>query len=164
MIRSWHWHRSTLVVTYDLPADMDTIKKIIKEAEDYLEDGEIQKASPLVANLASEIVFRTTSIPLATHPAAIKAVAPLIDEATLDEATAKLQAALNTLVVTTDDVIPLPVRRAELLLKNAEKLAEQEDRKEKDNETLANLLADARKQLKMAELLGYGKKKSYKPT
>lgn len=70
---------------------------------------------------------------------------------------------MNTLVVSTDDVIPLPVRRAELLLKNAGKLAEQEDRNEKDNEVLANLLADARKQLKMAELLGYGKKKSYKP-
>lgn len=149
------------VVTYDLLADLDTIKAVIKQAKDYLEDGEIQKARPLVANLASEIVFRTTSIPLATYPDAIKAVAPLIDEGKLDEAKAALQAALNTLV-TTDDVIPLPALRATHLLKNAEALAENEKRTDKDNETLSKQLEEARKQLKMAELLGYGDKKSFK--
>lgn len=150
------------VVTYDLLADLDTIKAVIKQAKDYLEDGEIQKARPLVANLASEIVFRTTSIPLATYPDAIKAVAPLIDEGKLDEAKAALQTALNTLVVTTDDVIPLPALRAKHLLNNAEALAENEKRTDKDNETLTKQLEEARKQLKMAELLGYGDKKSFK--
>ncbi|WP_051906971.1 YfdX family protein [Methylomarinum vadi] len=151
------------VITYDLLADLDTIKAVIKEAEDYLEDGEVQKARPLVANLASEIQFRTTSIPLASYPSAIKAVAPLIDAGKVDEAKAALQAALNTLVVTTDEVIPLPVLRAENLLKKAEALAENEDRTVKDNETLASQLAAARNQLKMAELLGYGNKKAFKP-
>ncbi|MEW8020388.1 MAG: YfdX family protein [Candidatus Sedimenticola endophacoides] len=151
------------VVTYDLLANLDTVKAMIHDAENYLEDGEVQKARPLVANLASEIVFRTTSVPLATYPDAIKAVTPLIDDGKLDEAKADLQAALNTLVVTTDDVIPLPVLRAEKLLKNAEALAENEERTVKDNETLSDLLAEARNQLKMAELLGYGTKKSFKP-
>ena len=137
------------------------MKEVIKEARDYLEDGEIQKARPLVANLASEIVLRTTSIPLATYPDAIKAIAPLIDEGKVDEAKTALQAALNTLVVTTDDVIPLPVLRAEKLLKNAEALAENEERTVKDNETLAKQLEAARNQLKMAELLGYGDKESF---
>jgi hypothetical protein len=149
------------IVTYDLLASLDTVKAMIHDAEDYLEDGEIQKARPLVANLASEIVFRTTSIPLATYPDAIKAIAPLIDEGKLDEAKAGLQAALNTLVVTTDDVIPLPILRAEKLLKNAEALAENEERAVKDNETLASQLAEARNQLKMAELLGYGDKEAF---
>jgi len=151
------------MVTYDLLASPDTVKAIIKEAEDYLDDGEVQKARPLVANLASEIVIQTTSVPLATYPEAIKAVTPLIDEGKLDEAQAALQAALNTLVVTTDEVLPLPKLRAERLLKNAEARAENEERTVKDNETLANLLSEARKQLKMAELLGYGTKESYKP-
>ena len=151
------------IVTYDLLANLDTVKAMIHDAEDYLEDGEIQKARPLVANLASEIVFRTTSIPLATYPDAIKAVAPLIDDGKLDEAKADLQAALNTLVVTTDDVIPLPVLRAENLLKNAEALTANEERTVKDNETLAKQLEAIRNQLKMAELLGYGDKESFKP-
>ena len=150
------------VVTYDLLADLDTIKAVIKNAEDYLEDGEIQKARPLVADLASEIEFRTVSIPLATYPAAIKAVAPLIEEGKLDEAKVALQAVLNTLVVTTD-VVPLPILRAEILLRNAEALAENKERTDKDNETLASQLAEARHQIKMAELLGYGDKKAFKP-
>jgi len=150
------------VETYDLLASLDTIKAVIKEAEDYLEDGEIQMARPLMANLASEIVIQTTSIPLGTYPDAIKAITPLIDEGRIDEAQTGLQAALNTLVVT-EDIIPLPMLRAEQLLRNAEALAENEDRTIKDNETLADLLKDARTQLKMAELLGYGTKQSFKP-
>jgi hypothetical protein len=57
----------------------------------------------------------------------------------------------------------LPILRAEQLLKNAEAQAENAARTIKDNETLAELLKDARTQLKMAELLGYGTKKSFKP-
>jgi len=150
------------VVTYDLLASLDTVKAVIKEAKDYLEDGEIQMARPLVANLASEIVVQTTSIPLGTYPAAIKDITPLIDEGRIDAAKTGLQAALNTLVIT-KDIIPLPILRAEQLLKNAEAMAENEERTIKDNETLADLLKDARTQLKMAELLGYGTKKSFKP-
>jgi hypothetical protein len=150
------------VETYDLLASLDTIKAVIKEAEDYLEEGEIQMARPLVANLSSEIVIQTTSIPLGTYPAAIKAITPLIDEGRIDEAQTGLQAALNTLVVT-EDIIPLPMLRAEQLLKNAEALAENEERTNKDKEALADLLKEARTQLKMAELLGYGAKESFKP-
>lgn len=151
------------IVTYDLLTNLDTIKEVIKDAKAYLNDGEIQKARPLVANLASEIQFRTIYIPLASYPAAIKAIAPLIDAGKIDEAKAGLQAALNTLVVTTDDVIPLPKLRAEQLLKQAQDLAEKKDRSKEENDKLANTLQGAREQLQMAELLGYGKKKDYKP-
>ena len=154
---------STEIVTVDLLSSSETVKAVIKEAEDYLKKGEIQKARPLVANLASEIVFRTTSIPLGTYPAAIKAITPLIDAGKFGEAKAALQAALNTLVVTTDDVIPLPKLRADWLLTSAEALANNEERTNEDNEMLADLLNEARCQLQLAELLGYGTKKSYKP-
>jgi hypothetical protein len=105
---------ATEVVTYDLLSNFDTIKSVIQEAKSHLNDGEIQKARPVVANLASEIQYRTRHIPLATYPATIKAVVPLIDAGKIDEAKAGLQAALNTLVVTTDDVIPLPKLRGAL--------------------------------------------------
>ena len=88
---------------------------------------------------------------------------PLIDEGQLDEAKAALQSALNTLVVSTDEIVPLPKLRAQQMLKNAETLAENEERTDKDNETLARLLSGARNQLKMAELLGYGTKESFAP-
>ena len=151
------------VVTYDLLTNLDTIKEVIKQAKAYLNDGEIQKARPLVARLASEIQFRTFHIPLETYPAAIKAIAPLIDAGKIEEAKAGLQAVLNTLVVTTDDVIPLPKLRAEHLLKQAQDLAEKKDRSKEENEKLTHNLLAAREQLQLAELLGYGKHKEYKP-
>ena len=150
------------VAVQDLLADPDTVKVILKEARDLLGDGEVQKARPLLANLSSEMVFSTINIPLATYPQAIKAVGRLIDENKLNEAKTALEAALSTLVVT-DVIIPLPVVRAELLLKEAEKLAEKSSRSEKDNESLSNQLSEARKQVRLAEVLGYGQKKTYKP-
>ncbi|RMF96208.1 MAG: hypothetical protein D6727_08965 [Gammaproteobacteria bacterium] len=151
------------VVTYDLLASTDTVKAIIHDAEDYLDDGEIQKARPLVSALASEIQVRETSIPLATYPEAVKGVVKLIDEDKLDEAREALQLALNTVVTRTVDVIPLPKLRAERLLANAEKLAENKDRTAADEQTLKDLLAEARRQLELAQLLGYGDKKAYEP-
>ena len=130
----------TEVVTYDLLTDVDTIKSVIKEAKAYLNDGEIQKARPLVANLASEIQYRTHHIPLETYPAAIKGVARLIDAGKIDEAKASLQATLTTLVVTTDDVIPLPKLRADHLLKQAQELAEKKERSKEENDKLAKHL------------------------
>ena len=154
---------STEVVTYDVLSNLDTIKSVIKDAKAYLNDGEIQQARPLVANLASEIQYRTHHIPLATYPAAIKAIVPLIDAGKIDEAKARLQAALNTLVVTTDDVIPLPKLRAEHLLKQAQELAEKKDRSKEENDKLTSNLQAARQQLQMAELLGYAKKTDFNP-
>ena len=151
----------TDVVTYDVLSNLETIKSVIQEAKAHLNDGEIQKARPLVANLASEIQYRTRHIPLATYPAAIKAIVPLIDVGKIDEAKARLQAALNTLVVTTDDVIPLPKLRAEHLLKQAQDLTEKKDRSKEENDKLSAHLQAAREQLQMAELLGYGKKADF---
>jgi YfdX protein len=154
---------ATEIVTYDLLSNLDTIKSLIQEAKAHFNDGEIQKARPLVANLASEIQYRTHHIPLATYPAAIKAIVPLIDAGKIDEAKARLQAALNTLVVTTDDVIPLPKLRAEHLLKQVQELAEKKDRSKEENDKLTKHIQAAREQLQMAELLGYGKKTDFKP-
>lgn len=150
------------VDTVDILASLDTIKAVIHDAERYLNDGKIQQARPLVASLASEIVISTTNIPLATYPDAIKAVTPLIDEGKLDEAKADLQFALSTLVEV-DEVIALPVLRAEQLLQNAENLAENDARTDTDNDILSAQLAEASKQLKMAELLGYGTEESFEP-
>ncbi len=149
-------------VTFDLLADTKTIKALIYDAEKAIKDGEIQQARAIMMNLASEIVFRTTSIPLATYPDAIKAITPLIDAGKLDEAKAGLETALGTLV-TTVEVVPLPILRAGYLLGNAEKLAENDKRGDKDNQTLHALLKEARNQLEMAELLGYGDKDAFKP-
>jgi hypothetical protein len=151
------------VKIFDVFANVKTLEATVKRATGYLKDGEVQLARPLIASLASEMVIESVNIPLATYPEAIKDVVPLLDEGKIKEARAALQAALNTLVVVEEEVIPLPVMRAKAMLKEAEKLAETKERKEEDNKTLSAFLDDAETQLKIAEILGYGDKKAFKP-
>jgi hypothetical protein len=144
---------NTTVVTYDLLSTPDAVKVAIADARKALGDGAVPRARLLVEALASETQIRTTNIPLATYPAAIKAITPLIDAGKTEEAKAQLQAALSTLVVTTD-VTPLPKLRAENMLKDAQTLTEKKDRSKDENDRLRADLRGAREQLQMAELLG----------
>ncbi len=150
------------MVTYDLYADVDTVKAVIKEARDALDDGRVQEARRLLSSLASEVVINTTSLPLATYPDAIKAISPLLDKGETEKAKAALQAALNTLVVTTE-VVPLPLLRTQYMLASAEVLAEKKERSDKDSKLLDDLLKAADEELKLAEVLGYGSKKDFAP-
>ena len=147
-------------IVHDLFANTETIEAMTDEALDALKHGEVQQARHVLALLASEIVIAVTNIPLASYPAAVKSVVPLIDQGKIEEAKAALQAALSTLVETRS-VHPLPALRARLLLKRAETLVEDGQRSEASNERLETLLNEARQQLEMAELLGYGKKKDF---
>ena len=148
------------VSTQDLYATVDQIKKDRKQAEKYLEDGEVYKARMLIRGLASEIVITVSSIPLKTYTVAITAAVPLIDQGKIEDAKAALQTALDTLVVT-EHIIPLPLVRAEENLVQAEALAQKATRSEEDNTALAKLLNEARAQLKLSEILGYGTKNDY---
>ncbi|WP_460216795.1 heat resistance protein YfdX2 [Escherichia coli] len=149
-------------IVHDLFANTETIEAMTDEALDALKHGEVQQARHVLALLASEIVITVTNIPLASYPAAVKAVVPLIDQGKIEEAKAALQSALSTLVEERS-VLPLPVLRAKLLLKRAEPLVEDGQRSEASNERLETLLNEARQQLEMAELLGYGKRNDFEP-
>ncbi|WP_456380217.1 YfdX family protein [Thiolapillus sp.] len=150
------------VATYDLFADVDTVKAVIKEAKDLLDAGKVQDARILMSDLASEVVISTTSIPLATYPDAIKAISPLLDKGGAEKAKLALQSALNTLVVTTE-VVPLPLLRSQHILIKAEALAEKKGRSDEENKQLDSLFKAAANELKLAEALGYGDRKVFKP-
>lgn len=110
-------------VREDLIATVDGVKRIRRQIEDLVDDGDLQAAKPLMDAFGSEIVIATTSIPLATYPDAIKDVAALIDDDKIEEAKTALDAALSTLVVT-KTVIPLPLVRAQAMLDAVEKRLE----------------------------------------
>ncbi len=148
------------VITVDAYHDMKAVKKAVREARKYLNDGKVQAARRLMETLASEIVVRVTSIPLSTYPDAIKAVIPLIDQGKIKEARLALEEALSTLVVV-DHVTPLPVLRARAMLDEASKLAQESDRSKDEQERLDELLKTAREQLELAKALGYGDQKDF---
>ena len=136
----------------DIHADIDSIKDAEKKAKKLLEKGEIQAARHIMRYLASEVVLYNDYLPLADFPAYVKCVVPLIDKGALDEAREALIAALNR-VVTVENIVPLPLVRAQLLLEQARKQSEQDDA---DKDAVLQLVDSARYQLEMAEMLGYG--------
>ncbi len=137
------------MIVQDYAGDEKSVKAIRKEAKKLLGDGQLQQARHLIRDVASEIVVRTVNLPLATYPGAIKAIVPLIQADKIVEAKAALQSSLST-VVMIDDIIPLPVLRAQNTLAAAESLAKKE-RSDEDNKTLQGLFQETRKQLEWAQ-------------
>ncbi|NPA42853.1 MAG: YfdX family protein [Chlorobi bacterium] len=146
--------------TRDLVADIPTVYKLTEAAQEAMDEGYYQLARKILSDLASEIVIKTTNLPLATYPDAMKLAAKLLDEGKNEEALAVLVTALNTLVIIEQN-IPLPVLRAEEYIKAAAVVMESDDPDK--IEVAINLLENADYQLKLAEALGYGKRdKEYK--
>ena len=146
--------------TRDLIADIPAVYAAVESAQKAMDDGYYQLARQILNDLASEIVVKTTYLPLATYPDAIKLAVSLMSQGKKDEASAVLVNALNTLLVT-DSHIPLPVLRAEEYIKAAAVAMESKD--ENKEKTAVNYLENADYQLKLAEALGYGKRdKEYK--
>jgi hypothetical protein len=126
-----------------------------------LKNGRLQDARALIEGLRSDVVVEVYNVPLATYPAAIKAITPLIDSGKTDAAKAGLQSALNTVLVT-QHIHPLPIIRAEHMLTRAEELATTDDREDEQSEELTRLLEGTRTQLELAQVLGYGQQSDFK--
>jgi hypothetical protein len=142
-------------------ANTETIEAMTDEALDALKHGEVQQARHVLALLASEIVIAVTNIPLASYPAAVKSVVPLIDQGKIEEAKAALQAALSTLVETRSVSAARPARQAAPEARRD--LGRRWSAERSVQRAPEMLLNEARQQLEMAELLGYGKKKDFEP-
>jgi hypothetical protein len=143
-----------------LITDINTITQITKDAEKALKNKQLQEARELLSGLSSEIDITTVNVPLVTYSDAIKETIKLIEKNRLDAAKYNLIATLNNLVIV-KDIIPVPVLNAEVFIDEASRL-QLEDSKDNKGEIL-KLLDNAAYQLKLAEVLGYGKKdKTYK--
>lgn len=146
------------IAIHDVVTTPDAVNGLRTRAEAALDDGRLQDARHLIADLASEHVISVTSLPLATYPAAIKQAAALLHGDKPGEAVAVLETALSTLIVE-ETVIPLPLARAEALLARAQPLSEKPHRSAEEQGALQSLLADARTQLDLARALGYATKR-----
>lgn len=162
----------------DLLGDVETIEAAREVIEDLVGDGRVQEARPLMREFASEIIVETTNLPLATYPDALLRATAQIDAGEVETAKQTLATALGTVVVT-EDVIALPVLRAQLLIDAAQNAldgdeataaeADVADSASTETESADEAGADdteplspgeyieaARNQLRMAEALGYG--------
>jgi hypothetical protein len=136
-----------VVVIATAPVDSKVIDQIVLRATDATKHRELPLARILLASLVSELRIRTTSLPLATYPAALQQAARLLDQGKNQDAGTVLLTALNTLAVV-DHVIPLP-----LILAQAAIDAANSHRQNKD--VALTLLKTARNEVNQSRLLGY---------
>ncbi len=146
---------NTYHVITDIRLSPEEIETEIKKVRKLLHEGDVQEARLLLNTLQSEINIIIEQLPLATYPDAIKLASKYIINDKVKEAESVLSIALNSMVLKTI-VIPLPLVKATELTKAASKSA----KKNKDN--ALKLLEEAKKQLKIAQVLGYGR--SYSDT
>jgi len=143
----------------DVSASPAVIVKARKEALRLMKDDQLQLARPIINNLASEVVVRTTSIPLAQYPLSLKSAAALIKDDKIEDAKLVLAQGLNTLVV--DEVItPLPLLKAQVLIESAKDLSEKEGRSDEENQKLEEILGAIDLQIAKGEALQYGDKET----
>jgi len=136
------------VVAIEYIGDIVMLKKSVDAVKKFIADGKLQEARLLLNTLQSQININTVSIPLATYPDALKLAAKYLHEDKIDEAISVLDTALNTLVQDSV-VIPIPILKAEGLIKAASQIAKS------DKEQALKHLAQAKKELVIAKTLGY---------
>ncbi len=138
----------------EIISDINTVRNTVKLAKDAFDKGYYQVASDLLKNLKSEMIIRNYYIPTATYPDAIKMAVAKLEEGDSNSAKLILEQVLNTVVID-ENIIPLPVLRAEQLIA----LAANIDKKDHNNaKKVVNLLNEANYQLQLAQEMGYGKK------
>jgi len=139
---------SSQVTIAEFIGTSDTIKKIVKESKDLLDDYKVQAAKEALSPLKSEIISTVVSIPLATYPQALKETATLIHDNKVEEAKILLATALSTLVEV-ETVTPIPLVEATDLIAAAAAIAQE------DTDKAELYLNAAQEQLKIAKYLGY---------
>ena len=139
------------VKAYQFQGNEKDIKDLLNKTKNLLEDNKVVEAREILNVLRSEIEVDTLNLPLATYPSNLKLALKYINENKVVEATDILKMALTTLVET-KTIIPIPLVKAEYLLREAKKIV-------KDNKKQAlKYIDEAKHQLKIAELLGYTSK------
>jgi len=136
------------IVAIEYRGDLDTVKATLKEVRKLLDKQQIQEARRLLDTLQSEIDIITINLPVVSYPEALKLAAKYLHEDKITEAQDVLNMALKTLV-RNEMVLPIPLLKAQALVEEAEKTAK------KDKKQAIKHLEAAKKELKLAEVLGY---------
>lgn len=147
----------------DFSGTSKEVSSAIRSIKTDLNAGNLQMARMGLSNLASEVRIETVNIPIGIYPEEIKKTIALIESNKINQAIVDLDQLLSRLVIDVE-IIPLPVLRAEALLTEASVLEHTDDlNKEKNRAEIAKFTDAAKEQIKLAELLGYGNNKTFKP-
>jgi len=124
---------------------IDNIAKEVEKAKKALYENKLPLTRDILNTLKSEIDIHTINLPLATYPNAIKLAIRYVNEGKIENAKDIIALTLNSLV-NVDTIIPIPILKAQELIKAASKAKKEQALKE---------LEEAKRQLRIAQLLGY---------
>ncbi len=142
--------------------DLKTINTLQDEWDDLIDDRQYQAVRQIVDSLVDELRVTTVYLPLASYPAALDKIAPLIDEGKIDQAKEQLVDILNT-YVSDREITPLGILRAEGELTEAFQVEHSEDLSQQESKNkIEKLINEAEQHIKVAQTLGYGMKQDYK--
>ncbi len=136
------------IEAYQFAGKMQNIAALVKHAKILVEQNRLPQAREVLNTLRDEIDIKTVNLPLATYPAALNLAIKYINEGKIKNAKDVLAMALSTLVEV-NTIIPIPLIKAQALVINAQKIVK------KDKKEAVKYLEEAKRQLKLAEMLGY---------
>ena len=128
--------------------DLNQAKKLAQQVKEAIKNNDFVRARNLLQALRDEIVIETVYLPIELYKQAIDLTYKFLEEGKVDDALSQLKLALNTVEVDTT-IIPEPIAIASLLVEDASKRF-----KDKPHQAL-NLLEEAKRQIKLAKVLGY---------
>ncbi len=133
---------------YQFSGKIKSVAALVNKAKTLVIENKLPQAREVLNTLRDEIVVKTINLPLATYPADLKLAIKYINENKLKEAKEVLSMALSTLVEV-KTIIPIPLVKAQNLIVAASKIVK------KDPKEAIKYLDEAKRQLKLGEVLGY---------
>ena len=128
--------------------DIKQAQKLAQQVKEAVKNNDFVQARILLNALRDEIVIETAYLPIGLYKQAIDLAYKFLEEGKVKNAISQLQVAMNTVEVDTT-IIPEPIAIASLLVEDASKRF-----KDKPQQAL-KLLEEAKKQIKLAKVLGY---------
>ncbi|NPA12364.1 MAG: YfdX family protein [Aquificae bacterium] len=128
--------------------DLKEAERLAKEAKKAVNENDFITARFILNSLRDEIVIETVYLPIKLFREAVVLADKFLQENKVKDAIAQLQVALGLIEIDTT-IIPKPLAIASLLVEDASKVFE------KDPKTALQLLEEAKRQIKLAKVLGY---------
>jgi len=128
--------------------DIEQARKLADQVKEAVKNNDFVQARIILQALRDEIVIKTAYLPIGLFKEAIDLAYKFLEEGKIKNAVSQLNIALNTVEIETT-IIPEPIAIASLLVEDASKQF-----KDKPDQAL-KLLKEAKKQIKLAKVLGY---------
>ena len=128
--------------------DIKKAEKLAQEVREAVKENDFVKARFLLNALRDEIVVETAYLPIKLYKEAVELAEKFLNEGKVKNAISQMQVALSTVEIETT-IIPKPIAIASLLVDDASKVYQ------KDPKKAITLLEEAKREIKLAKVLGY---------